>query len=244
MICKGCGQSFEDFRSSGKIRCFDCLEFLKLELRGDTISSRRKQIRQQVSTHEQFTTKLKILNKQFHHSNEILSIRYRISRSIDLGNQHPTKNFEVVNAKQYSDEDQYRFEWIWTDSDQFLEDANLLLRNPQRIEGNEVSSQKHSLFAKRQVWDQHKLYGFVNHCPTNWGRGDRLSLRMFTRISKEQLLGILQSVPKSFEIFGANQSRIVDWNPEKTYLEISVKNLFREKRLLFLDFLAKFIKNP
>ncbi|MDX1959732.1 MAG: hypothetical protein SFU98_14245 [Leptospiraceae bacterium] len=176
--CFYCGQSYHQFKESGRLNCNNCYKVF--------YSESKEYSKVIFSTHEIFKKKIP---KNIPIA-ENLEIRYRIARNFkgtkfDELNRSEIKEKldEILKSKQPIPE----LEFIFLDEDQlriigfpknFME-----LRSMVKVT-NQFSSKKDFVYDKQK--------GFLTACPTNSGRGNKVSVRFsFLLKSKKTLTEIL-----------------------------------------------------
>ncbi len=194
-FCGHCGLKFSTFLKHGKCGCVHCVPLVQSWLfqKKQTYPITFKKIP------NFFYENLRSLTqaKDF----EVVSLRYRISRNLKSGffpfydSQLPaiqkifnktdvTKNsgaaifsFGIETFRTYSEsEDHLRMEWIYDSfSEQAITNFDSCLRELQtRIQN--LNPEGLSLLSSKDLWAYKPKIGWINSCPTNWGRGDRLSV--------------------------------------------------------------------
>jgi hypothetical protein len=136
------------------------------------------------------------------------SLRYRISRN------HKKSIFQRENGE----EDKIRREWYW--------------RKGEWIGNTPLKFEK---FQEKQYCFKKGL-GFLNQCPSNWGRGDRISLYFDRNPNwKASLLEWVQLAPPEIEWGVGGQIGIWDQNNPK--IRLSMKNLTPPRKIKFLKYI-------
>lgn len=240
--CIQCGLTISKFLEIGKFGCASCHQFF--------LPSKLTRV---VSKHRDLLDSLddfKLANK-IHWTD--VSFRLRIARCFrngffpfynrleDRARELLHKNGFVLTenkletqplvsgAKFYlGEEDHLRFEWILGSQPSFLRARFLKLGNLRFL-------------FERGIWAWHPKIGFINSCPTNCGRGDRLSVQ--ARTTPENVLHISRAI-QNHTGFGLDFSHIADGNGKSdtenssVLVQISAKNANPIQKLRFFKILG------
>lgn len=225
-FCGHCGLTAATFQRFGKCGCVHCVPLVQkwLSERKKTSPTQYKRISNSFFENLKSLTNTKDL--------EVVSLRYRVSRNLKFGffpfydSQVPavqtilmkndlTKNGGIASLslgretfRIYTEsEDHLRMEWIYDSfSEQSIRNFDSCLRELQtRIQ--DANPEVVSLLSSKDLWAFHSKIGWINSCPTNWGRGDRLSALVKIRgIAQETVLTKLSKLSD----FGIEFARLSD----------------------------------
>lgn len=230
--CGYCGLTRTSFGNYGKLGCVHCVQFLD-------IPALQKKNRFKAIPQE-FVEELKKLLNGNHF--RIVSVRLRLARNLRAGTfpyfDSQTKKLESLvpdlgipigkyqslasgkgQVRLYlGSEDHIRFEWTSEFSDPWI---------VTRVIPPQLRAIKHFFF-QPHLWAYKRGLGFINSCPTNWGRGDRISA--IIEIQSHDFFPILSKLSKLNE-FGIEFALLSDGRKEEgvekklgVLTKISVKN--------------------
>lgn len=240
--CIRCGLSEGIFISTGKFGCWSCHKVLfsgNLSRLGninknpnlDSINN-LETIRQAIHLPTYRLRIARCLRKGFfpHYTSQVEEIRSLLSRlEIPL---HDSKNesLELAIGERFyfGEEDHLRYEWKSNEPTIFLQN---------RIWNSHLLR---FLYLK-QLWAWEKNIGFINSCPTNCGRGDRLSVQF--RIPKPAFFDLIRQF-SPFLGFGIDflpkpesyEGNILESDP--ILVQISCKNAVPPQKLRFFKILG------
>jgi protein-arginine kinase len=189
---------------------------------------------------QEFTEELKSLTKdnQF----RIVSVRFRLARNLRVG-AFPYFDSQIKKLESllsplgipveknrtlgqglgqyrlyFGSEDHIRFEWVVVSTDLSVS-SKAIFAQLERVR---------DLFFQPHLWAYKRGLGFINSCPTNWGRGDRISA--IIEIQSHNFFPILSKLSKLNE-FGIEFAPLSDGLKEEgvqkklgVLTKISVKN--------------------
>jgi hypothetical protein len=240
--CIRCGLSEEIFISTGKFGCGSCHKVLfsgNLSRLGNKnrdanidLINDLESIRRAIHSPAYRLRIARCLRKGFfpHYTSQVEEIRSLLSRlEIPF---HDTKNESLelnIGEKFYfGEEDHLRYEWKSNEPSIFLQNK---IWNSHFLR---------FLFLK-QLWAWEKNIGFINSCPTNCGRGDRLSVQF--RIPKTTFFDLIRQL-SPFLGFGidflpkleSEVGKILD--SDLILVQISCKNAVPRQKLRFFKILG------
>lgn len=136
------------------------------------------------------------------------SLRYRISRNQD--------RFPFLGES--GEEDRFRKEWFWRNGTWEGDFALKFKKNHEK------------------TYSFKKGVGFLNQCPSNWGRGDRISLYFDPGpIPMEVIKSWIQDAPLGVE--WGEGGNVGVWEPKNPRIQLSMKNLTPPRKIKFLKYI-------
>lgn len=194
-FCGYCGLTFAIFQKHGKCGCVHCVPMVRRWLfqKKESFPTKSKPI-----PNSFYENLISSFNSE---DLEIVSLRYRVSRNLKSGlfpfyDSQLTAVQKLMEIPEFQrmkeirslsfgretfrtylqSEDHMRMEWIYDSfSETSISNFQPSLRELQTRLQN-PNPDLLSFLSSKDIWACEPKIGWINSCPTNWGRGDRLSV--------------------------------------------------------------------